>query len=329
MVSGMYLRAIFTLFFLALQSCAQQPQSASTITEPPVAPKLPAPLASPKKTLAQPQVIILVSENIPAYSNVAKALAKQLGKRGSIYNLSANSLENLKTIAKFKNEEHTQFVSIGLNASLAAKNLGNRQVVFCQVFNYQDYALLTPRHKGISMLPSLAKLFSTWRAMAPDIRHIGVVSGPGFDEVIALARETANTYAITLHHQTVNSDKEYQYAYKKMGKEVQGYWVLPDNRVLSENILRDIMNFSVRNSKQVAVFSAELLNLGGLFSYSADFNDVANQVIERLEQSQTSDVMPGPDIVYPDKLNLFINPVMANNLSLKIPPQLRKSIHAP
>ena len=320
-VSGMRLRTIITLVFLVLQSCAQHPQSAATMPDP--VSKIAA--VTPAKKIPIPmQVVILVSEDSPAYSEVAKSLVKRLGQRGTIYYMSESQAENLKTVAKLKNGERTQFVSIGLSASLAAKILTSKQVVFCQVYNYQDYALLSPLHKGVSMLPSFAKTFSTWHALAPDTNDIAIITGPGFDNVIQSAKAAAKAHGITLHHTAVNSDKEYQYTYKKLSTKVQAYWLLPDNRVLSENILRDIMTFSVRNSKQVAVFSDELLKLGGLFSVRNDNNDIAFQVLERLEQAQTSNTIPGPDIVYPEKLSLRINPVMAHNLGLKIPEYYRK-----
>lgn len=315
-------RVIITLAILSLQSCAQPPQS--VIHTPETGHKV-----TPQKTLPPIQVVILASEDIPAYSEVAKALAKLLGRRGSIHYLTGSRIENIKAVASFKNDEYTQIVSIGLKASIAAKTLSNRQVIFSQVYNYRDYALLSPKHKGVSMLPSLPKTFSTWRALSPTITDIGVISGPGFDDVIQAAKAAARVYGVTLHHKTVNSDKEYQYAYKNMSKKVQGYWVLPDNRVLSEHVLRDIMTFSVRNSKQLGVFSEEFLKLGGLLSISSDYQDIAKQVFERLEQAQYKEAIPGPDIVYPEKLNLRINSVMAQNLGIVIPAQYRKYANAP
>ncbi|MEO8332923.1 MAG: ABC transporter substrate binding protein [Gallionella sp.] len=275
------------------------------------------------------QVVILVSEDIPAYSEVAKALAKRLGQRGSVRYLSESQVENIKMLSEYKNDEHKQFVSIGLNASAAAKSLTNRQVVFCQVFNYQDYGLLSAKHKGVSMMPSMSKTFSTWRALAPNTTDIGVISGPGFEDMIQTAKATAKSFGIILHHEMVNSDKEFQYAYKQMAGKVQGYWLLPDNRVLSGNILRDVMTFSVHNSKQVAVFSEELLNLGGLFSTISDDQDIAQQVLNRLEQAQNKETIPGPDIVYLDDMNLRINSVMAQRFDLTIPEQYRKYANAP
>lgn len=320
-----YAIAIFTL--LTLQGCAQQPAQ-SELPLPEI--KVEAPVvAPPKKTPPPAQVVIFVSEDIPAYADVAKSLVKLLGRKANIQYLGTNALENLKTAAKFKNEANTQIVSIGLNAAIAAKTLSNKQLIFCQVYNYQDYALISSKHKGVSMLPSLPKTFSTWRALTPAITDIGIISGPGLDDVMQAAKLAAQAQGFKLHHVTVNTDKEYQYAYKKLGSKVQGYWLLPDNRVLSENILRDLMNFSVRNSKSVVVFNDELLKLGGLLSLGSNTQDIAQQVFERLEQAQDGDTVPGPDLVYPDKIKIRINTIMAQRLNIKIPKQLGKFANEP
>lgn len=275
------------------------------------------------------QLVVLVSEDIPAYSDVARAIARLAGKRSTIRQLGSDPSENLQAVAAYGNEERRQFVSVGLKASVAAKPLTTRQVVFCQVFNYQDHALLSPLHKGVSMTPSPQRLFATWRSLAPNITDIGVISGPGLEELIQVARQAARRYGITLHHETVNSDKEFQYAYKQMGGKVQGYWLLPDNRVLSGLALRDVMTFSVRNSKQVAVFNDDLLNFGGLFSVGSDVQDIAQLVLERLDQGQDKELLPGPDMIYPDRLSLHINAVMAQRLGLSIPASLKKYADSP
>ncbi|HEY5993525.1 MAG TPA: ABC transporter substrate binding protein [Gallionellaceae bacterium] len=316
----MYWRLVILASTLLLQSCALFKQE-----EPPEAPPAPPPVVViPEPKRAAMEVVILVSEDTPAYSKVAKALSMQLGQRSSIRYLGGSQLENVRMLDAYKNDERKQFVSIGLNASVAAKSLVNRQVIFCQVFNYQDYGLLTSRHKGVSMIPSLSKTFTAWRALSPATADVGVISGPGFEGMMQVASSVARSQGIALHYEIVNSDKEYQYAYKQMADKVQGYWLLPDNRVLSENVLRDVMTFSVRNSKQVVVFSDELLNLGGLFSVTSDYRNIVQLVLDRLEKAQGKEDVPGPDIVYLDRAILTINPVMAQRLNLEIPEHYKK-----
>ncbi len=312
----MYWRLVIFAAALLLQSCALFKRE-----EPPVPPP---PVVKPEPKRPTMEVVILVSEDTPAYSKVAKALARQLGQRSSIRYLGGSQMENIKMLEAYRNDEDKQFVSIGLSASVAAKSLMNRQVIFCQVFNYQDYGLLTAKHKGVSMIPSMSKTFAAWHALAPDTSDVGVISGPGFEGMMQVASAAAKSQGIALHYVTVNSDKEYQYAYKQMAGKVQGYWLLPDNRVLSENVLRDVMTFSVRNSKQVVVFNDELLNLGGLFSVNSDYRNIVQQVLERLEKADGKEDVPGPDIVYLDRVILRINPVMAQRLNLEIPGHYKK-----
>ena len=184
----------FTLAFLYLQGCAK-PQ----IVAP--APKAETEFQSaprPAKKTPPMDVVILVSENIPAYTQVANELAKLLDQQGTVQLLTGSRLKNIQIISQIKKKEHTQFVSIGLNATIAAKSLSKNQLVFCQVYNYQDYALISPMHKGVSMLPSLNRTFSTWRALSPTITDIGVISGPGQSDAIKTAKIAARSFGITL-----------------------------------------------------------------------------------------------------------------------------------
>jgi ABC-type uncharacterized transport system substrate-binding protein len=308
-----YWRLTLIVVAMFLHGCVQPPKK-----------EAPPPPPAPVAKRPAPEVVILVSENVPAYTKVANLLARQLGRRGSIRYLTPSVVENAKIVDPYKNDDHKQFVSVGLSASVAAKALQNRQVVFCQVFNYQEYGLLGPKHKGVSMIPSMSRTFAAWRAIAPRTSDVGVIVGPGLDDMMQVATAIAKRHGIALHYSVVNSDKEYLFAYKQMADQVQGYWLLPDNRVLSGNALREVMTFSVRNSKQVVVFSNELLNLGGLISATTDYRNVAQQVLDRLESAQDKDSIPGPDIAYLDRAVLRINPVMAQRFGLEIPRRYKK-----
>lgn len=299
------------------------------VTPPPAQPPEPPPAPPPvKRELTE--VVIFASEDIPAYSRVAKQLARQLGQRAGIRYLGERQLDNLKALEPYRNDEKKQFVSIGLGATVvAAKAMPDRQLVFCQVFNYREHGLISPKHKGVSMIASLSRTFAAWHALSPGITDVGVLTGPNMEDVLQAATAEAKANGITLHAVEVASDKEFQYEYKSLATKVQGYWLLPDNRVLSENALREVMSFSVLNSKQVVVFSDELLSLGGLMSVTSDYRDIARQVLARLEAADGRDTIPGPEIIYPAKAILRINPVMAQRLNLAIPKHFKKYVKNP
>jgi hypothetical protein len=95
------------------------------------------------------------------------------------------------------------------------------------------------------------------------LTRIGVITGKDLQELMEKAQAAARENKIRLDHVEARSDKETLYAYKQFSSKMQGLWLVPDNRVLSRDVIRDIMAHSVKEGKQVAVFGRELLGLGG------------------------------------------------------------------
>lgn len=331
----MYLRIpLFALVLLALFGCttlakkdAEPPEPVAKVET--LTPQPPAPIPKKAPPPPPPRVAIIVSSDIPAYRGVADELMKRLNGRAEIYSLQDGAAVAGKVTEKVRDSGREQIVAVGLAAALAVQEMADRQIVFCQVFNYADHQLLGPNSKGVSLLPGLDKTFAAWKAISPGLADVGVISGAGFDAMLELARTAAAQQGISLHHATVQSDKEYQYAYKQMAGRVQGYWLLPDNRVLSRGILRDVMIFSVRSGKQVLVFSDELLKLGGLLSVASVNQDIATKVLDRLSQAAHKEDIPGADIVPLDEIDLQINTVMAERLDLVIPEHYREYAGVP
>lgn len=272
--------------------------------------------------VSHPRVAILVSQPIPPYTEVADRLKQRLGERASVYNL-----QQIKDGSYHAGDEPLQLVTIGLDASRITEHLHHQQV-FCQVFNYNGSGLSGPHSKGVSMIPGINKTFAAWKSISPGLLDVAVISGPGQQALLQPAIEAAAQQGIKLHHMTVNNDKEYQYVFKQMAAKVQGYWLIPDNRVLSVETLRDVMNFSVRNGKQVVVFNEDLLSLGGLLSVSSDYDDIVDKVLLRLKQAEGQNEIPGPELLPLDEAVLSINEVMAQRLNLTIPTQFRENADA-
>ncbi len=271
---------------------------------------------------ARPHVAILVSQPIPAYTKVARQLKQRLGKRATVYNLA-----DVSDGSYHEGNQPIQVVAVGFDAA-SNKQHYHHQQIFCQVFNYTAKGLAGKNSKGVSMLPGGDKMFGAWKSISPQLTSVAVISGPGQRALLQDAISAAKRHDIVLRHLTVKNDKEYQYAFKQVANSVQGYWLIPDNRVLSVDTLRDVMNFSVRNGKQVVVFNEEVLQLGGLMSVSSSYDDIVDKVILRLRQAEGRSGIPGPELLPLDDAVLSINEVMANQLNLTIPQKYREHTDA-
>lgn len=265
-----------------------------------------------------PPVVILVSEVIPAYQEVADELGKRLPEGTTVIELSASSPDRAQLVALLKKGEQQQFVAIGLGAAREAKRLAGDEddIIFCQVFNYQDYDLVGPRIKGVGALPGTAPMFATWHKIAPGLKRVGVITGPGLDNVIADARGQAAKHGIELEHKVVKNDKELLFEYKQLAGSLQGLWLLPDNRVLSGRAIKELMGYSVRNAKQVAVFNDAILSLGGVLSVTSRPEEIAAKVMRRLQDASGEPGVPGPDLVLLEQGEIKVNSVAVRRYNL-------------
>jgi hypothetical protein len=265
-------------------------------------------------------VVILVSDKIPAYQQVADEVAKRIPNRSSVLYLSPGADARKQRQALYQDSAYQQFVAIGLAAAKEARAKAGKEdeIVFCQVFNYQDFDLVSPRSKGVGALPGSFSMFASWRKLSPTLKQVGVITGPGLEDVINSASLEAARLDIELIHKVVASDKEVLFEYKQMAPGVQGLWLMPDNRVLSGRIIKEMMSYSVRNGKQVVVFNDSLLRLGGLLSLSSSKKEIAEKVVKRLDEAYRGKDVPGPDLLPLEDGDLRINTVVAKRYRLNM-----------
>jgi ABC-type uncharacterized transport system substrate-binding protein len=275
-----------------------------------------------------PGIAIIVSDNSPAFVGVQHEIGKKFSQRVETYTLGDEN-RNSTVRKKIQSSDLPVIVTIGLPAARLAQGLSGKKVIFCQVFNYEDTELVTPWMKGVSATAPVREQFRVWKALNPKLTRVGVITGKNLQGLMEEAQAASREYQIRLDHVEARSDKETLYAYKQLSPKIQGLWLVPDNRVLSRDVIRDIMAHSVKAGNQVAVFGRELLGLGGLISAETSYADIAEQVLTRVRQVQEASGVPGAPVIPLTRTVIKINTVMAKRLNLKIPGTLRGMVYAP
>lgn len=265
-----------------------------------------------------PPVAILMSDDVPVYSRIAGELVTLLPDRPEIFSLQGDPAATARVAGKLDESGRSHIVAIGPLAAQTASRLTNRQIIFCQVFNHQDNGLKEDHMRGVSILPPAELQFSAWKSLDAELRKVGVITGPGHDALITRARSAAENHGIELIHRVVHSDKEMLYTLKRLTPEIQGLWLLPDDRILSRRVLRETMVYSNKHSKQVMAFHPELLRLGGLMSVSGTESDVAEQVLAALYASSTPATSPASNLLPLTKIHIELNPVSAKKLQIPV-----------
>ena len=286
---------VFGLFFLCfLSACSvfdsappEDPIVLEPVVEEPVEPEIPlipapvdptpdpivpAPLPEP------PTVAIALSSRQPAYEAVALELSKLL-EEYAIYDLSDRSQPPVTAFRLINDSDAGVVVAIGLRAARSSLAMSDTPVVFSQVFNYQQHALLSDSSRGVSSLAPLTAHLSAWKELDPEITSIGAIIGEGHDDLIAEAREAAERHDVELEIQVVRSDQEALYHFRRMVRDIDGFWLFPDNRILSTRSLSAILEQANQRRVPVAVTHEPLLEMGATLSVSAVAEDIARTIV--------------------------------------------------
>ncbi|MDH5648840.1 MAG: hypothetical protein OEY67_04225 [Gammaproteobacteria bacterium] len=298
-----YFLAVLGLLLLALSAC---------VTQPP-----------PKEA----GVDVLLSSDSPEYLQIAAHVGRQIP--ATMYRLTGIKDKDDHISALLRRSEHAQIIAVGFSAVNRAKDIPEKKVIFCQVFNYESLGLASSRTLGVSALPPSYRAFKIWKAIDPSLRRVGVVTGPNVLATINLIKQDALRNGIELEHAVVESDKELVFAFEKLSPQVQGFWLLPDNRILSQQVIQELMLAGFRQGKQLMVFTPAMLELGALLSVKPVAEEIAQTVTSIAQQDQSIRTRSGSQVIPLNRIDVKINKKVADQFGLSIPGPLQRLIYAP
>ena len=302
-----------------LVGCAGRQQIPESV--PPAEPD--GPPAPPAVTLPAPiepqpqrnRIAILLSDDVASYAAIAKQIAQRISENDyKTLNLDGNAKMSASIRSEIKQFEPDRIVAIGLSAAKAGQKYTDTPMVFCQVFNYQDHNLISRNSKGVKFLPPFSLQLEIWKELSPDLRTVGLIIGPKQEELVAEIERAAEQHQVELLIRTVQSDKEALYAFKRLTPQIQGFWLLPDNRVLSPTVLREIISYGSKHGNQTVVFNPQLLSLGAEISFTSIDADVADAVLKVLGNAADNDALFGPPMTPLTTLRAEINPDLSAEL---------------
>ena len=259
-----------------------------TVQSNPPAKKVPTPAK------LQPVAIVMTSSQ-PAYADVARELTLRL-KDYDVYDLSAGSQPPVSVLRAINDSDPGAVVAIGLRAARSSVAMATKPVLFSQVFNYQDHDLLTENSRGVSALVPLEAQLRAWQEIDPTIARVGIIIGEGHEDLIAEAQQAAERHDVTLNIQISHSDQETLYIFKRMIRDIDGYWLFPDNRILSSRILKQMFDEAKSRHIPVIVPNESMLKMGAAISISTVASDIADTIVKVVRKIQEGDLQQIPPL---------------------------------
>ena len=224
------------------------------------------------------RVAIILSDRKPAYEDIAIQLGELLADF-SVYDLTDKSLTPRAVFSSISDIDAGIVIAIGLRAATVANAYSPVPVVFCQVFNIADIDLDSDNLKGVAALPPLAMLIAAWQELNPGLSGVGAIVGSGHGDLIDEASKAAESAGLNFHYRIARSDRETLYLFNRLTPDIDGFWLFPDNRILSPSVLRQMLDYASRHRVQVAVFNPALLKNGAALSATSIDSDIAATVV--------------------------------------------------
>ncbi len=246
----------------------------------------------PEEVAAEP-VTILVSGSQPAYVDVADALLAEF-EDASFFNLETNADPPVTIMRQVNDAGTSAVVAIGLRAARSAVAMADTPVVFSQVFNYSESALLADNARAVAAYAPLDKQLEEWTALDPELKRIGLIIGDGHDDLVTEARAAAENNGVELLVHISASDQETLYAFRRMSREIDGYWLFPDSRILSARSLQEITEIANRQRVRIAVQNQGMLSLGASVSLSSVASDIAEVIVDVVQRIQAGEIAEIP-----------------------------------
>ena len=297
------IRCAALLLALSLSGCSVFAPETVPVDEPvvvsvpvPVEPERPIePPVKPPEPPRLPPVAIVLTSSQPAFLDVANALTGHLDDF-QVFDLSDGSQPPVSVLRVINDSNSGTVVAIGLRAAKSSVAMADKPVIFSQVFNHQDHGLLTANSRGVAPLAPLDAQLAAWIKVDPAISRIGIIIGEGHDELITEARLAAQKYKVELRVRIAHSDQETLYLFRRMAHDIDGFWLFPDNRILSARSLQQILQSAKRGQVAVAVPYESMLTMGATISLATQADDIAATIAKIIRQIHADGLRSVPAI---------------------------------
>jgi ABC-type uncharacterized transport system substrate-binding protein len=241
-----------------------------------VPPTTPVSISAPLR-----EVAILASNG---YTALAAEIDRVLPR--DIYKVITVDVENetsARALQSLQRRTGLTIVAIGLPAARIARDQFSGPVIFSQVFDYQELLVHGRAIRGVSALPPLDLQVAEWKKLDPKLRRIGLIVARSHTELIAQAENAVRVASLTLVHETSSSDRETLYVFKRMASQIDGLWLIPDDRSVSPSVLRELMSYATSHGVRVCVFNDALLQWGAYMSATPTSADTARALRRQLD----------------------------------------------
>jgi hypothetical protein len=106
--------------------------------------------------------------------------------------------------------------------------------------------------------------------------------------------------------------------FKRLIRELDGFLLFPDNRILSRDVLVEMMSEAARHHVQVAAFNDSFLEHGATFSASTVSSDIADSITIAMNEILDGNIDDIDALMPLSRIQIQTNPEMVRKFKLNV-----------
>jgi hypothetical protein len=172
----------------------------------------------------------------------------------------------------------------------------------------------------IAMKPPAAILLTQLKKLQPQMKRLAVLwNSKSYGGYLFELQRIAAAQGISVVAVRVSEASDIPEALRTQSAKADALWLGPDPRLINPETFQTIKQFSWDNALPFYVPTAGLAAAGAAAAISISTQEMGHQVSELSRQALSGALLP--EIVYPEKTVLTINPESAGKAGLKIAPE--------
>ncbi len=269
-------------------------------------------------------VAVLLSSDADEYKEALRGFKEAAGHQVvAVYDMEADPDQARKLLADIERKVKPDLIfAVGTWALQAVAGRTDIPIVYAMVLNPPSLVGVGVKNvTGASMNVPVEQPLRVLKQLGPQVKRIGVIynkarTGYLVKEAEAVARDEG----LQLVAREVASPKEVLPALESLQDGIDALWILPDETILAQAVVQQMLLFSYRRKIPVLGLSDRHAQMGALLSLSfASSEDIGRQAGEAAK-AVLAGKAPG-QIPYTTarKTNLVVNLKAAQKLGVEIP----------
>jgi putative ABC transport system substrate-binding protein len=280
---------------------------------------------------ANKQIAVLISQKASHYEEALSGFKQYFQRQGAQVDFALYSLEEDKVpsdMPNIKKSKPNLIFALGSLATEKAVSEISDVPIIAGILLKMDPFKKASNVTGVVLEFPMETQFKWLQRILPNSRNVGTIYHPRENrERIEAASKIASKMGLKFEAQGIMSPQELPEALKRLSRNSDVFWGVPDLLVLNSQTVKQILLFSFQNRIPFIGLSPSWVKAGALYSLDWDYADIGMQCGEMAWKILQGSPIHSIPTATPRKVYYVLNLTTANHMKVKLSDELIRGAH--